>query len=202
MNVISFRQKPWQRPPRSRRSLWVEIATVAVLLILLVGLNYAGFYDTTTEPTSKSGGQYKAIDGDSFYIGTKEIRLQGIDAPELQQSCTDENQAKYPCGKLAKDALSALLKNKVIKCKWNELDRYGRSASFCRDGESDINGEMVRKGWAVAYRKYSNAYVQLEREAKAAQRGIWQGQFEMPSDYRARRRGSRSDASSAEEADD
>lgn len=202
MNVVPFRQRPRPRPPRSRRSLWVEIATVAVLLAMLVGLNYAGFYDTSTAPTSNPGGQYKAIDGDSFYIGTKEIRLQGIDAPELQQSCTDENQAKYLCGKLAKDALSALLKNKVIKCKWNELDRYGRSTSFCRDGELDINGEMVRQGWAVAYRKYSNAYVQQEREAKAAQRGIWRGQFELPSDYRARRRSSRSDASGAEVADD
>ena len=31
--------------------------------------------------------QVKVIDGDSIFIGKREIRLSGIDAPEYKQSC-------------------------------------------------------------------------------------------------------------------
>jgi endonuclease YncB( thermonuclease family) len=38
----------------------------------------------------------------------------------------------------------------------------------------------------VAYRKHALDYVNAEREAKTAKRGIWAWGFEMPEDYRAR----------------
>ena len=48
-----------------------------------------------------------------------------------------------------------------------------------------LNAAMVRSGWALAYRHYSEAYVGQEAEAKAAGRGLWQGRFIEPWDYRA-----------------
>jgi endonuclease YncB( thermonuclease family) len=36
----------------------------------------------------------------------------------------------------------------------------------------------------MAYRQYSTDYVRAEDEAKAARRGIWDGEFVPPSDYR------------------
>jgi hypothetical protein len=47
---------------------------------------------------------------------------------------------------------------------------------------------MVVAGLAVAYRRFSQAYVDAEAEARAAKRGVWQGEFEMPWDYRERHR--------------
>jgi endonuclease YncB( thermonuclease family) len=46
---------------------------------------------------------------------------------------------------------------------------------------------MVRNGWAVAYRRFSEAYVGAEAEARAARRGIWSSRFEMPESHRSSR---------------
>jgi hypothetical protein len=42
----------------------------------------------------------------------------------------------------------------------------------------------VRNGWALAYRRYSRAYVAEERAAENAGRGIWRGDFVEPWDWR------------------
>ncbi|MDP9196879.1 MAG: thermonuclease family protein [Pseudomonadota bacterium] len=38
-----------------------------------------------------------------------------------------------------------------------------------------MNAWLVRNGWAVAYRQYSQDYVSDEDSAKGAKKGIWQG---------------------------
>jgi hypothetical protein len=43
---------------------------------------------------------------------------------------------------------------------------------------------MVRQGWALAYVKYSKAYVDAEEDARTNQRGIWKGAFIAPWDWR------------------
>ena len=73
-----------------------------------------------------------------------------------------------------------------MSCTSIETDRYGRAVAVCKRGDFEINAEMVRLGWAVAYSRHSLSYVRLEAEARRAQRGIWAGRFETPEDYRAR----------------
>lgn len=132
-------------------------------------------------------GNARAKDGDSLTLNGAEVRLFGVDAPELNQTCGG-NAGEYPCGREALAALRALLRNKAITCKSWETDRYGRAVSICRDSKLEINYEMVRQGWAVAYFRHSTAYARAQKEARAARRGVWQGKFEMPEDYRARLR--------------
>lgn len=45
---------------------------------------------------------------------------------------------------------------------------------------------MVREGFALAFVKYSTAYVDDEAEARKAQRGLWSGAFIAPWDWRHR----------------
>jgi hypothetical protein len=45
---------------------------------------------------------------------------------------------------------------------------------------------MVREGWALAYVKYSSAYVSVEEQARTRQSGLWQGAFIAPWDWRHR----------------
>jgi hypothetical protein len=45
---------------------------------------------------------------------------------------------------------------------------------------------MVQEGWALAYVKYSKAYVNAEQDARTQQRGLWQGAFIAPWDWRHR----------------
>ena len=54
----------------------------------------------------------------------------------------------------------------------------------------DMIGEwMVLRGWAVAYVRYSDEYTSAEAIAKARERGIWEGYFKMPWEWRKMMRG-------------
>lgn len=169
------------------RNVAVQWVTVLVLLAIVVALQLYKPEWTTVEtgPRRDNGnGAYHAIDGDSFSIGKTEIRLHGIDAPEYRQTCRADTGKNEACGKMARDALSQLIRNAKVSCRTLEQDRYGRQVSVCKVDNTDINREMVRLGWAIAYRRHSHAYVSAEREAKTTRRGIWQWQFDTPEDYR------------------
>jgi endonuclease YncB( thermonuclease family) len=129
-------------------------------------------------------GRAKPIDGDSFNI---EIRIFGIDAPEPGQTCKDAEGFNYPCGRIARDAMAELLKGKTVLCEKQGQDtKYGRPVVVCYSDGLDVGAEMVDRGLAVAYRRYSLKYVPNEEQAKAAKRGLWAGTFETPREYRAR----------------
>ena len=65
-----------------------------------------------------------------------------------------------------------------------DIDRYGRTIAVCSQDGVDLNAWMVREGWAVAYRQYSQDYVSGETDAQGAGRNIWSGSFVMPWDWR------------------
>ncbi len=169
------------------RTVAVQWVTVLVLLgaLAVIQIYHPEWTGIDIGRTSASGNDYHAIDGDSFKAGNIEIRLYGIDAPEYRQTCSDKGKTQ-PCGRLALDVLSRLIRNKDVNCKIIDRDRYGRQISVCREDILEINHEMVRLGWAVAYRRHALDYVSAEREAKSAKRGIWAWAFEMPEEYRAR----------------
>ncbi|MBE6448318.1 MAG: thermonuclease family protein [Alphaproteobacteria bacterium] len=127
------------------------------------------------------------IDGDSLKIGKKEVRLEGMDAPEYHQYCYDSQGKKYHCGRKAFEFLQKLVAED-IKCAEITKDRYGRVVAFCSSGDKDLGLQMVKHGWAVAYTKYSDIYVEAEKEAKVNKLGIWQGKFMKPELYRALKR--------------
>lgn len=173
----------------------VQWTTILVLLLMLAVVNHyrpdlfefdVGLPQQKTP--RKNGGGYDAIDGDSFRAGKIEVRLYGIDAPEYRQTCKTSNGGTQACGKMARDVLSALMRDQTVTCKTLEKDRYGRQVSVCSIGKTEINREMVRLGWALAYRKHAMAYIAAENEARNANRGIWRWEFEKPEDYRKRLR--------------
>jgi endonuclease YncB( thermonuclease family) len=162
------------------RTLVDAIVFAAVLTLVVLILDRFGMIDVGT-------GNAQAKDGDSLTLIGTEVRLYGIDAPELNQTC-GSNSGEYACGRDARDALRNLLRGKTINCKSLETDRYGRAVSICWDGKLEINNEMVRQGWAVAYFRRATSYAKAQKEARAAKRGIWRGKFELPENYRTRHR--------------
>jgi hypothetical protein len=111
------------------------------------------------------------------------VRLFGVDAPEGRQSCTRDGR-DWNCGDAAAAELRRLVGSRDVDCVRRDEDTYGRIVAVCRVGGKDIGAEIVRAGFATAYRRYSDDYVDEEREAKAANRGIWSGEFTPPEDYR------------------
>jgi endonuclease YncB( thermonuclease family) len=129
-------------------------------------------------------GSARVIDGDTISIGETRIRLEGIDAPEAAQTCRDKNGAAWSCGSAATVALRRLIADSPVRCDPRGLDKYGRTLAVCFVWGRDMNAEMVRQGHAWAFVRYSSSYVREEAEAKAAGRGIWQGQAIPAWDYR------------------
>jgi endonuclease YncB( thermonuclease family) len=94
------------------------------------------------------------------------------------------NAQTYPCGAQASEALITLLGARPVECTETGRDRYHRIIAKCRVESTDVGRWMVEHGWAVAYRKYSTAYVDAEERARAAKLGIWAGTFTMPEEWR------------------
>lgn len=132
-------------------------------------------------------GQARVVDGDTLEIDGHRIRLEGIDAPENAQTCGRRWIGTWSCGKSAARALSDLVAGRRITCRSMGRDKYGRILGVCSVGESDINAEMVRRGYAWAFVKYSRSYVAEEAEAREARAGIWQGDAEPAWIFRANR---------------
>jgi hypothetical protein len=85
--------------------------------------------------------------------------------------------------------LAEYVGRRTATCEPRDRDRYGRLVAACSVGGANISAWMVREGWAVAYRRYSQDFVADEAAARAAKRGIWRSTFIVPWEWRAQRRG-------------
>ena len=115
-------------------------------------------------------------DGDTVTLLTAEnrqfkIRLSGIDAPEKKQ----------PFGAHAKETLSRQLFGQAVTVEWTKTDRYGRIVGKIEVDGFDANLEQIREGSAWVYTQYlreipledRKRYLDAERQAKSARRGLW-----------------------------
>lgn len=108
-------------------------------------------------------------DGDTIKVlcdGVEtKVRLNQIDTPERGQAF----------GSKAKEVLSNLVFNRTVRLEIVDTDKYGRSVATVWVGDMDANREMVRLGFAWAYRKYlqDQTLIEVETEAKSSRRGLW-----------------------------
>ena len=161
-----------------RRWGWVGDAVVFVILAGAAIIFIRQFGDA---PVYVS---VSVMDGDSLRDGLEEIRLHGIDAPEYKQFCSDKNGKNYACGKQAARHLRKLIGQSPVSCKVIDTDRYDRTIGVCSANGIELNEAMVEAGWAIAYTRHSLGYLKAQRSAQDAKRGIWQGRFEDPEDWR------------------
>ena len=154
------------------------------------------FFLKTNSYSEEITGYAKVIDGDTIKIKGTKIRLYGIDAPESKQICSKPWLSfslitlykDYACGSKTTDLLKQFVKNEILVCKKDSLDRYNRVIAICYKKKRDINSWLVRNGLAVAYTKYSKKYVINENDAKKEKKGLWAGKFEMPWEWRKKRK--------------
>ena len=137
-------------------------------------------------------GLPRIVDGDTIHIGEYKIRLEGIDAPEMKQTCKLQYlklsflsfNKTYYCGVKSKEKLSKKINNKKINCKISSRDRYKRYIATCYKNKTNLNKWMVRNGHAVAYLRYSKKYYRDENYAKKKGLGLWRGAFLRPEKWR------------------
>ncbi len=126
----------------------------------------------------------QVVSGDTLILGNHYFRLYGIDAPENNQQCSDAVGRSYSCGRQAAAWLASWLQDNVLECRIMQRDERGNMVGVCSLGVYDLGAALVNAGWAVAYTKYTDIYAPYQIQAQENQRGLWQGEFYMPWDWR------------------
>lgn len=178
--IIPFRRRP-HRDPRTRVTLrglvrdtlgWLRVLRPLILLGLLASL-YVGAGDpalveppewlaTEPEPVSAEftrcaagGAAACVVDGDTFHLGERRIRIIGIDTPEVKARCPAEAEQ----AEAATAMLQGLLNQgpfEMVGPLYRDRDRYGRELRALRrklpDGSvQSIASEMRESGLARRY---------------------------------------------------
>jgi hypothetical protein len=92
-------------------------------------------------------GRASVIDGHTIEIYGERIRLCGIDAPESDQLCRNQDSDLYQCGRLAATALAGLLYAipRPVTCSPTGHDQHGRTVAICFLGTP---ARTSRNGWS------------------------------------------------------
>lgn len=165
------KRQPFVRPRWSigRVVPFVAVAALVTWAVLPPGL-----------PSGPISGKSRVIDGDTLDVANRRIRLVGIDAPEREQECVDAGGQPTPCGETSRRTLDGFVGKGPVTCAPIELDRYGRVIATCEFRGADLGEMMVTSGQALANGRYGD----LETEARAAKRGVWAGEVEVPAEWR------------------
>jgi micrococcal nuclease len=124
----------------------------------------------------------RIVDGDTIHVdlgGTDEtVRYIGIDTPESVKPGTP-----VQCfAKQASERNRQLLAGTDVKLVFDveRRDRYGRLLAYVyrADDGTFVNAALVRDGYARPLTvppnvRYADRFVQLAREARRAERGLW-----------------------------
>ncbi len=125
--------------------------------------------------------------GDRLVIDGRVIRLQGIAAPAVGERCLADGK-EWDCGRRALIALSRAIDRGRVSCepqdgsKDGAMDgpavgnKRGKITAVCQVGGVELNALMVRNGWARAGGGASAEYIDAEKAARLAGKGIWRGQ--------------------------
>ena len=143
-------------------------------------------------------GSARVIDGMTLEIAGITVRLYGIDAPDLEQTCERRGRT-IPCGNVSRTALMDLVAGAQVTCKPVKGRRTANNpenrpsgdpvVATCSAGGFDIGANMVHTGWALADPKTApRRYRTTGTKARARKVGLWRLKFEFPWDWRAKGR--------------
>ncbi len=119
----------------------------------------------------------RVVDGDTVQLDSGEkVRYIGIDTPET----VAPNQPVGCFGKEASARNSALVLGKEVQLELdrNDTDRYGRLLRYVYVGDTMINEQLVREGYAISNpyppdTKYQNRFDEAQVQAQLEGLGIW-----------------------------
>jgi len=131
-------------------------------------------------------GYAKVVTGSTLYVNGLNVKMYGIDAPDISQTCADSHGRGYYCGREARSWLQDWLNNRDVTCHilGKVENGWATGTCFVENNKFDVAAVVVNAGWAVAFTQNTDVYVEYERQAKANRRGLWAGTFYKPWDWR------------------
>ena len=127
--------------------------------------------------------------GDTLQLGDVTFRLDGLDAPEFDQTCIDDHADPWTCGIEARDQLTRLIGGREVRCDDLGPDKTSRKRhlGICTvQGEkASLNQQLVRLGFAVSSDGSAKARLADDAaSARDAKAGLWKGCFVAPKEFR------------------
>ena len=145
-----------------------------IIFILLCATAFASKEEVT------QGKVMQVKDGDTVVIAPLEggqfftCRLYGIDTPEIAHG----HKPGQPYGEEAAKELKRLVLGQTVEVTTTGAKTYNREVCIIKKDSINVNLEMVRRGYAWAYkqylkRPYASEYINAERTARDKRLGLW-----------------------------
>jgi len=128
-------------------------------------------------------------DGGTLQLGNVTYRLDGVDAPPVDQLCIDEHADPWSCGVEAREQLGKLIGNRQIRCDDLGPDPGARKlhVGVCTvEGDTvSLNQQLVRQGFALNLEPAVRGRFKAdEAAARDNRQGLWKGCFVGPAQFR------------------
>jgi micrococcal nuclease len=184
------------RFPCRRTPIWALLIPIVLALVLARFPELREFIRFPSSkrpvPTGEASGWrtvVHVIDGDTVRLdGGETVRLIGVDAPETHYSPRAQVAGRDdPYAQDATQFLRQLIGGQPVRLvrDGRRHDRYGRTLAYIylADGTL-VNAELIRRGYARAYRNFSYdfryEFLRLEAEARLSGRGLWEQEKHVP----------------------
>ena len=146
------------------------------LALLLLALVASG----TVAAGGIEGTVVRVVDGDTIHVQladrVEKIRYIGVNTPEIHHPSKGEE----PGGREAAEVNRGLVGGRRVRLELDvqTRDRYGRLLAYVWVGDTMVNAELVRLGYAQVMTippnvRYQDLFVKLQRQARDAHRGLW-----------------------------
>lgn len=169
---VRAEMRPTQRSRRAR--------TIGATLLVAC----ACLLPATVHTAGPLEGMAQVVDGDTLQIANQRVHLWGIDAPDPRQICQLDGKP-WLCGEAARLALAQHVSHRKVRCDVVAHHGGDDRVARCHVGRDELNRWLVQQGWALDAEPLGNrAYAQTQTRAALEQRGLWQGRFVEPWQWR------------------
>jgi micrococcal nuclease len=122
----------------------------------------------------------RVVDGDTIHVRVdgqlEKVRYIGVNTPEVHHPSKGEE----PGGREAHAVNRRLVEGKRVRLELDvqSRDRYGRLLAYVWIGDTMINAELVRLGYAQVMTvppnvRHQALFLKLQRDARQSNRGLW-----------------------------
>jgi micrococcal nuclease len=140
----------------------------------------AGAQAPEATPAALHGQVVRIVDGDTIHVRLgdriEKVRYIGVNTPEVHHP----RKGEEPGGREALAVNRRLAMGKAVRLELDvqSRDRHGRLLAYVWAGETMINAELVRLGYAQVMTvppnvRYQDLFLRLQRDARQARRGLW-----------------------------
>ncbi len=178
--------------PRRTRPTRPLLFFVVLALLLASRLFRPAEVGRTYPDASQLQRVERVVDGDTLLLESRHrVRLIGVDTPETKHP----ELPPEPFGEEASQFVRDLVEGKSVHLEYDRerFDRYDRVLAYVYVGDLLLNEELIREGLSPAVTKFPyrsdmrQRFVNAEKEAQQARRGLWSLTSPRPSGTSGRR---------------